>query len=235
MPVDDVLEAPVLKTGENEYKTECFVTNENLISNNYQSRLYKYSDNSSISKHAYAAICPDFLLNQPYYNQIFNSSSFRIEQVSGKGHLSSKERMYKFETTSIGGDDSPSYNKVTICSVTEDVPTVAIQDCIYRLEMGETEEAYRFRFAEIDNGAIEDSKDNSGVESTGKKKKKKYYYYNIVRGKYSPYLAIYSDKELNTCAIYNIYADIQNSEQEFQNRMDSHEPFYAISDRYNFD
>ncbi len=237
IPMDEVLEAPVLKLGDNDFRTECFVTDSNLISNNYKSRLYKYSDDSSISKHAYAAICPDFLLNQPYYNQIFNSSSFRIEQISNDSNrwLSSKERMYKFESGNgqVAGTGNPKY-KVTICSVTEDVPNVAIQDCVYRLEMGEAEEAYRFKFAEIDNGAIEDSKDNAGVDSTGKKKKKKYYYYNIVRGKYSPYLAVYSDKELNTCALYNIYADIQNSEQEFQNRMDSHEPFYAISDRYNF-
>jgi hypothetical protein len=38
-----------------------------LVVNNYSDRLYEYKrvgkSNTSISKHAYAAICPDFLLN----------------------------------------------------------------------------------------------------------------------------------------------------------------------------
>ena len=48
-------------------------------------------------------------------------------------------------------------------------------------------------------------------------------------------MAIYSDNQLVTGALYNIYVnEYQNTKQEFQNRMDSSEPFYAISDRFNF-
>jgi len=59
---------------------------------------------------------------------------------------------------------------------------------------------------------------------------------NVVRGIYSPYLAIYSDSKLSTSALYNIYQDVSQGEsQEYKIRMDSKEPFYSISDRYNFD
>jgi hypothetical protein len=81
MPIDEELEAPVIKVknGENyEYICESFVTQgtkstvedeeimsgESLVINDYNERLYKYkNENDSISKNAYAGICPDFLLN----------------------------------------------------------------------------------------------------------------------------------------------------------------------------
>ena len=57
---------------------------------------------------------------------------------------------------------------------------------------------------------------------------------NLVRGIYSPYLAIYSESSLELNTLYNIYPN-NDSGQEYQNRMNSYEPFYAISDRYNFE
>jgi hypothetical protein len=70
-------------------------------------------------------------------------------------------------------------------------------DKIYRLEIGETEEAYRFRYAEIDNGTTDTGDSTEDVNKS----------YNIVRGKYSPYLAIYSETKLSTGLIYNIEQD----------------------------
>jgi hypothetical protein len=51
--------------------------------------------------------------------------------------------------------------------------------------MGETEESFRFKYAEVDTGTY-----NAGEEKKNKNS------YNLVRGKYSPYLAIYSDTKL---------------------------------------
>jgi hypothetical protein len=50
--------------------------------------------------------------------------------------------------------------------------------------MGETEEAFRFVYAEVDNGTTD-----AGNEDYDKVNNST----NIVRGKFSPYLAIYSD------------------------------------------
>ena len=262
MPMDETLEAPIIQYDEDKYRTECFLSQSKystnslieklrrkesggtggLVVNNYSDRLYEYKrvgkSNTSISKHAYAAICPDFLLNQPYYNQIFNGSKFRLEQITDRlklENLNTEKRHYR-EAESEKEDESkkqPKYttgkvfNNIIINSVTDDVPTVAIKDKIYRLEIGETEESFRFGFAEMDTQEY-----NAGDEDSIEKAKKSY---NLVRGKYSPYLAIYSDSQLVTGALYNIYVnEYQNTKQEFQNRMDSSEPFYAISDRFNF-
>jgi hypothetical protein len=96
MPMDEQLDAPVLEVYDENaanktYVTECFVSqgkkknlfenspfkvknppiiivDDRLVVNNYTDRLYQYKSESAISKRAYAGICPDFLLNQPYYN-----------------------------------------------------------------------------------------------------------------------------------------------------------------------
>ena len=248
MPMDDQMEGPVIETG-GKYYTETFVTQGKdkssgcLVTNNYEDRLYEYkytgegSSENSISVNAYAAICPDFLLNQPYYNQIFNGSKFRLQQLTqsptsnnSNSLLQKEERFYKEGGTGTDikyNSSNSSYKQVTITSVTDDVPTVAIKNKVYRLEMGETEEAFRFVYAEVDNGTVNvGNEDYDSVNNAT----------NIVRGKFSPYLAIYSNQKLDTSQLYNIFQDASvNVTQEYQNRMDSSEPFYAISDRYNFD
>lgn len=253
MPMDETLEAPIIQYDENKYRTECFLSqseyttlknskifrrkNSNgkggLVVNNYKDRLYEYrrvgSSNSKISKKAYAAICPDFLLNQPYYNQIFNGSKFKLERITDRLELDySISRYYTEKEKESDKYITPdSKSTVIINSVTDAVPTVAIKDKVFRLEIGETEESFRFGFAEVDTGSY-----NQGDEDSIKEAKKSY---NLVRGKYSPYLAIYSDSQLVTGALYNIYMnEFSDTKQEFQNRMDSSEPFYAISDRFNF-
>lgn len=233
MPMDEELEAPVIEIN-GKYKTECFLNqqktpNERQLGRNYLDRLHQYKDSStSISEKAYAAICPDFLLNQPYYNQIFNGNSFRLEKIAVSPLKNSERgnRFYESQNTYINSDNKTT--KALICTVTENVNTVALKDKVYRLEIGECEEAYRFRWAEVDNGTYNNTSKNSQKsvnEAT-----------NLVRGKYSPYLAIYSDSKLDTSCLYNIYQDgILDIKQEYQNRINSSEPFYAISDRYNFE
>ena len=238
LPMDSVMEGPVISfndISDRKYVTECFLDNSGQVTHNYDGRLHEYEKNedSSISNYAYAGICPDFLLNQPYYNQIFNGASFKLRQFDTPSYLKQFGRFYKQVEESDAGTQyelklNTSKQKVKICTVTENVPTVGIEDCIYRLEMGKAEESYRFRWAETDNG-----KQNIGDSGSSKSAEKSY---NIVRGMFSPYLAIYSTDKLEVNKLYNIYQDTSTSEiQEYQNRMDSSEPFYAISDRYNFE
>lgn len=251
LPMDTVLQAPVLKIG-NEYKTESYVTQEQykfvkykalwwnytkkivtyegrIVNNEYNKRLYTYGNPDSISNNSYAAICPDFLLNQPYYNQIFNGSKFKLQKATQNGKLkqsSNNSSRYYEETNSIISFNDPNYKRVTICSVTEDVQTVALDKTIFKLEIGKAEEAFRFNYAQQDNGTY-----NAGGEDFDKINKST----NIVRGKYSPYLAI-SGNNLEVGELYNIYQDSYiDDNQQYLTRMNSYEPFYAISDRYNWE
>lgn len=240
LPMDEVMDGPVIEF--NGGITECFVTKDRKVENAYLNRIYEYnleSGGSNISENAYAAICPDFLLNQPYYNQIFNSSKFKLRKIKNNSTLIRKnlgDRYYFYDNESIVDEGAPL--DVTICSVTENVPSVAIKDKTYKLNMGECEESFRFKYANVDNGAYDEGKPDK-VKVDGKNvtvKERVNRATNLVRGTFSPYLAIYSEQKLETCCLYNIYQEHRLDDvNEFQVRMDSSEPFYAISDRYNFE
>jgi hypothetical protein len=88
--------------------------------------------------------------------------------------------------------------------------------------------------AEYDSGVYSAGNDDKSGKPKEMEKLEKAS--NLVRGKYSPFLAIYSDSKLETGALYNIYQNLDTPiREEFQIRMNSREPFYAISDRYNFE
>jgi len=134
--MDDLLDAPIIKSG-NKYYTETFLNQKTReVTNEYKNRLYEYADNSesSISSNSYAGICPDFLLNQPYYNQIFNGNKFRLEEVVTRD-LTNEERFYKAGGVTPNSSYSPnsSFQQVTISTVTDDVSTVALNDKVFRL------------------------------------------------------------------------------------------------------
>ena len=242
LPMDNVLEAPILESfdlfnNEKVYYTESFVqqdissenseSNTRYVLNDYSQRLFTYRQTESgkyrsISRNRFAGICPDFLLNQPYYNQIFNGSKFKLQEVSlNNSELIKNNRFYE-EQQRTQYSINKGFKTVTINTVTEENPIIAIDKEIFRAEIGKTEEAYRFRYFDGEPAIP----DGSNTADTAK----------IARGMYSPYLAIYTggNGELKTGCLYNIYQDSSiSTKQEFQNRMDSSEPFYAISDRYN--
>ena len=248
LPFDKVLEGPVIKqiiSDQPKYYTECFVSQgkkvmtssifgnieklegDRELNYDYDNRLYEYQDEvNSISINAYVGICPDFLLNQPYYNQIFNGSNFKMQKISFENSELEKDGRYYIEKEGTTYKINDYYDDVIITSVTDDVPQIAIKDQIFRLKMGVGEEVYRFRYADQDNSSYAIGKESSEQTTNAT---------NIVRGIYSPYIAIYSSKKLSTNTLYNIYRNsTTNISQEYQDRMNSSEPFYAISDRYNF-
>ena len=230
LPMDELLCAPLIKLGDGiqehpTYYSECFLQKEDRALNNeedaYLNRLRLYNNKSVAKNKSYAAICPDFLLNQPYYNQIFNGNKFKVQKITNDDRLirdSKNPRKYTCDLEANNGFFNVK-QQVKICTVTEDVPTVAIQDKKYKLNIGVAEEAYRFGFAEIDTSS------EKVEEQT-----------NLVRGIYSPYLAIYSESVLSTGCLYNIYTDEEvDIRQQFLDRMNSSDAFYAIGDRNNFD
>ena len=245
LPMDKELQAPCIKIrdkdNEIQYISESFIGQygDYDLEETYEKRLIKINNtkdnenkdipNDYINYRAYAAICPDFLLNQPYYNQIFNGNSFYIGAVCNKELTQqNKERLYYIDSSSLSFEIPKYLSNVRICSVTENVKTVAIEDCIYRLEVGKTEEAYRYRFFGKDNSTF-NTDDENGANNAFEAK-------NLVRGNYSPYLAIYSTSSLNTDCIYNIYAEKNsNVNQQYLDRMNSTDPYYAIDDRHNFE
>ena len=121
-----------------------------------------------------------------------------MKAITKNSKLTKLNRFYR-EPDGVSQTSNGSSIPVTINTITDDVPTVAINDQAFRLEIGETEEAFRFKYAEVDSGSY-----NAGDEDFDAINEAT----NIVRGKYSPYLAIYSSSKLETGVLYNIYQEI---------------------------
>lgn len=160
------------------------------------------------------AICPEFMINQSRYNALFTGTDYVIESVGKYGGLEwqdNNHRMYN----AIGGNTINYKGKAKIISVTDDTPSVAIGNIIFRSKLGNDEEAYQFRYIETNNRSKSDA-------------------YNLVRGIYSPYLGIVSKGNISYNSIINIYIPGYSESQMtnyFAIRYDDNTAYYSIGDR----
>lgn len=212
--------------------------------------LYKYCDGNQL-----VAISPEFEVNQPYYNQLFTGSKYTIKYTKYQQGIlvTNKDRIYYTSMhpdnynynylvngTSKTYSDCFVYNPVTdakkefkICSVTDNVPTIAIDNTIFKSVIGTDAEAFRFSFINEEKGPIRDidNEDSPGND------------FNIIRGIFSPYLGItsnyatnslnYSEKDNGYCRTFNIYYDNYN-DNVFDVRFQNTSPYYTISDRISW-
>lgn len=160
------------------------------------------------------AICPEFMINQSRYNSLFTGTDYVIESIGKYGGLEwqdNNHRMYN----AIGGKTINYKGKAKIISVTDDTPSVAIDNTIFRSKLGDAEEAYQFRYIEANNRSKSDA-------------------YNLVRGIYSPYLGIVSKGNISYNSIINIYIPGYSESQMnnyFAIRYDDNTAYYSIGDR----
>ena len=216
------------------------------------------------------AICPEFEVRQPFFNQLFTGAEYPVRYTiyqHGVLHRSAKNERYyyqKVETDDIycptnthdfekfGSKDGMSFK---ICSVTDNVPIVAIDNTIFQSVLGTAEEAYRIAYI---------NEEHSGKAQWTKDDKNDNHYYcsenahdwNLARGIFSPYLgiiavnsvnktyinkdgeevtAIQTERDRRYCRRFNIYIkDYKETKQQFNIRYQDISPYYAISERVSF-
>lgn len=181
----------------------------------YDKHLYVLHNNKPKGTEV-TAICPEFMLNQSRYNSLFTGTNYTIETINKYNSLQwqdSNHRMYSADNKS---SNYINYSgKAKIISVTDDVPSVAIGDTIFRSKLGDAEEAYQFRYIETDNKSKSDA-------------------YNLVRGIYSPYLGIVANDIIPYNTLINIYIPGYSESQMnnyFAIRYDDNTAYYSIGDR----
>ena len=237
MPYDQEAQCPAIKA-ENVY-IESFLDQQipqlskpsNLteflkrtIDNNYSRKLSNEYDkhlclinNYNQSSNILTAICPEFMLNQSRFNSLFTGTNYVIK---GDNHAyddlqwkTTNHRLYYPKTAS--NKQKSLKISAKIISVTDDVPSVAIDETIFRSKLGDAEEAYQFRYIEsnkrYDTNAI-----------------------NLVRGIYSPYIGIKSNGNILYNSIINIYIPGYSESQMtnyFAIRYDDNTAYYSIGDR----
>lgn len=203
--------------------------------------LYKYCDGNQLT-----AICPEFETSQAFYNQFFTGSKYNIKYTNyqqGILHrLDNNERLYypaipdnfTVGTTNYTGVEN-FYSKQSgsfvykICSVTDNVPSVAVDDTIFKSVIGSDQEAFRFSYINEEGSAIRWNYDDRFNGQSGQD-------FNLSRGIYSPYLGIVaqdgkvSEKTKGYCRTFNIYYN-NEAVDAFKLRFEDTNPYYAISDR----
>ena len=237
MPYDQEAQCPAIKAGNvyiesflNQRAPQLSKTSDLIkflkrtIDNNYSRKLSNEYDkhlcltnNYNQSSNILTAICPEFMLNQSRFNSLFTGTNYIIK---GDNHSyddlqwkTTNHRLYYPKTAS--NKQKSLKISAKIISVTDDVPSVAIDETIFRSKLGDAEEAYQFRYIE--------SNKKSDSNAT-----------NLVRGIYSPYIGIKSNGNILYNSIINIYIPGYSESQManyFAIRYDDNTAYYSIGDR----
>lgn len=213
----EVYEVQSLDTSKEDhcYITERIITDSQQLEQDFINRLYFVE---SAKANTNAAICPEYDINSPYLNSLFNTEEFIVEDYGRQP----KQKFLNYnilDERHFYNDDyeyySPEQVKSRSCKilgVEDNVKLVAIGDTMFSARAGEAEEAFRYEY-------IEGEKRVSSA-------------YNILRGSYGPYLALSDYDSPNRILNIKIpgYAEGKMKEY-FKIRFEDKSSFFAISDR----
>lgn len=216
--VDSYSNTPVLPIieGENyKYIAESFLSTQSdneaedrILTHDFEKRKRTLEEHV-IRKQA--AICPEYDINSPYFNNLFTGTEFVISPVCS-GVLSMQNNHFYLKDTKDFKDYSTYSAK--ILGVEDNVKLVAINDYMFSARAGEAEEAFRYSYLEYKN---KDSKCD-----------------NIIRGSYGPYLAIVGYPQSGHIVRIKIPGYDQNLMLDyFKIRYNDNSSFFAISDRFD--
>ena len=211
--VDKQSHTPVIPY-KGEYIAECFMdqnkdeTRQYLV-NDYLPRLYKLKSSDVDT----AAICPEYDVNSPYFNTLFNGDKFTIVKTALQPNelqrLVYEDRYYYSNTFSNSEEQQQSAN---ILAVEDNTKLAAIDNIFYSARAGEAEEAFRFEYVKMKNPVTEAT--------------------NLLRGSFGPFLGIkgpIAKQALISIRIPGYNAN--NMTEYFTIRYNDQSPYYAISDR----
>ena len=174
-----------------------------------------------------AILCPDYTVNQSYYNQIFTGNnhyietdlrqSASIEANSYESYLSNNGRhFYIGAYTNITSKQSTNCE---IIAVEDNIKATGISQTIFRSRAGEAEEAWQYEYIAEEMVDTDNRQKNS----------------DIIRGCFSPYLACLN-KEIGPAKIVNIYIpgyDPTLMQEYIEIRMHDNSTYQAVTDRYS--
>lgn len=204
-----------------KYLAESFINGYGVLTDNYLNRLYSIEKNKgSISNET--ALCPEFEVKQPFYNNLFTGTEFYAResfvQTSGESALSRNtvnERHYYIQD--YVGSRNTQFYKLNISAIGDNCPVIADSYNQFRARFGDAEEAYRFRYLVTESS----EKFKSGNAN------------NIIRGSFGPYLGI-TKYQGGANKLLNIYISgysTSNIRDYFQIRYEDSSAYYAIGDR----
>ena len=178
-----------------------------------------------------AIICPDYTVNQAYYNQIFTGNehyittdyrqSSVIDAESGECFFTNNHRHFYIDTY---GHYKSNINKIfaKVIGVPDNVACIGIDGQLFRSRAGEAEEAWRYKCVGEEVTTVSNSEQQK-INT------------DIIRGSFGPYLA-FNNNSIGPARIVNIYIpgyDFANMKEYIDIRMTDSSTYYAITDRYD--
>ena len=220
------------------YKTE-ETEDSRELSQEFLDRFIPKDENSNVVA---GIICPDYELNQAYYNQIFTGNTHLVEltksqSINRKNGFNSNyftnDNRHFYAPSYYDQDVIASYN-IKIMPVPDNTKCVGIDDMIFRSRAGEAEEAWRYECIGTDyksekvkatGGDDEETQSNKEINT------------DIVRGSFGAYLALgLSNNKFQAAENVNIYIpeySLGNMSKYFYLRMVDNTTFTAITDRFD--
>lgn len=212
------------------------------VGGNFENRII-IKDNSK--NKTQVILCPDFEVNQAYFNQLFTGNEHLIESTKAQGNnlllghssnyfsediINNYRHYYIPDYYDTNSSISGTYKLI---SVPEDVKCVGLDNLKFRSRAGYAEEAWRYESVG-DEYKTENDKNNKS-ETDEETISNKQTNSDIVRGIYGAYLGVAntSDK-LTPATTVNIYIpkyDSSNTLKYIQIRMDDNSTYSAITDR----
>ena len=180
------------------------------------------------SKNEVAAIlCPDYSVNQPYYNQIFTGNNHilrstiaqNINELAGYSSSFFENEENHFYVPSYYDNKNIQQYNCKIIGIPDNVKVLGLENSKFRSRAGEAEEAFRYEQIGEKQSESSDIKINS----------------DIIRGSFGPYLGVLNFPKL-PCTTVDImipgYSE-SNIEEYIDLRMNDNSVFHTISDRYD--
>ena len=190
---------------DNDFVIESFLDKDQSLTQSYSSRLRSAGSNNIIG----SAICPEYELRQPYFNNLFTGTNFPVKKV-GVADLSTtltSERQYYAEYKESWGVNN-DLTTIQVQAIPDNVEAIRVNDYTFKARAGQAEESYKL---ELVNGDVQ------------------------VRGSFGPYLGLtnYNGSYGDIINIYRPGYSLNSSYNNFQQQYFDDSAYYCISDRYN--
>lgn len=214
--LDIISHLPVLKDN-NSYFIERFLDDSRVLTHNFDSRIWNKYDDSQVLE-GYAALCPEYEVNQSYFNQFFTGSEFTAIKASSTftNQYFTRDKNYLYNLDFKQEDDKQEY-QYTITAIADDLKVVKGRNQLFSSRAGDAADASKFS-----NCGYKDKT----TEAT-----------NLVRGCFGPYIGLEGNNKLSM-QLLNIMIPNYDSnaiDSYFDIRYRDSSSFYAISDRYEWD
>lgn len=205
-------------TKQETYISESFMDKSNQLVNDFTTRLLTNKVNVNVG----GLLCPEALLRSEFYNEVFNGALFNVSRApfsplaDSFTQAADNNRHFYIDKYINNGASEYLYNDVKLSLVEDGTPLRASGTKTFSARAGIPEEAWRTS--------------SFGGEDRGR------YATNLIRGMFTGYVGMENFNDNTTIVdIHTPGYSLGNLRDYFLLRANSFHPYFAISDRYDFE